>query len=156
MIFVTVGTTKFQFDRLLKQVDFNWGEDLIIQKGQSEYKFKNAGLAKKYFNYDEMIKFFKQARIVIIHAGVGSYLMARRYFSGAPIVVPRLKKYGEHVSDHQLMLAEYLEHNKVATVIRDTSLLYGKIKNYQELIRTQSIAGSNATNELLVYLRNVC
>ncbi|MDI6654714.1 MAG: glycosyltransferase, partial [Candidatus Hydrothermarchaeota archaeon] len=50
----------------------------------------------------------KEARIVISHGGAGSIIFALR--SGKPVVVvPRLKKFDEHVNDHQLELAKQLE-----------------------------------------------
>jgi len=44
---------------------------------------------------------------VITHAGVGSILAARRA-GHVPVVVPRLKRFDEHVDDHQAELTRAL------------------------------------------------
>lgn len=46
-----------------------------------------------------------ECSMLITHSGVGTIVTGMRY--GKPVVVfPRLKKYGEHVDDHQLEIAE--------------------------------------------------
>lgn len=115
MIFVTVGSQKFQFDRLLKEVDkliedkiIN--EDVIAQIGYSTYIPKNY----KYFKFidqDEFKKYISKCDMVITHAGTGAIVGALK--QGKKVVaVPRLAKYGEHVDDHQIqLLDEFKELN---------------------------------------------
>jgi UDP-N-acetylglucosamine transferase subunit ALG13 len=50
----------------------------------------------------------KKARLIITHAGVGSIITALR-FRKPVIVVPRLKKFNEHVNNHQLQIAKAFE-----------------------------------------------
>lgn len=58
---------------------------------------------------------FRAADVVVVHAGVGAALEAldagRR-----PLLVPRLRRFGEHVDDHQLQVARELERRGLATV----------------------------------------
>ena len=49
-----------------------------------------------------------EADLVIAHAGVGSALTALDQ-GRAPVLLPRLKEYGEMVDDHQLMIAAELQ-----------------------------------------------
>ena len=111
MIFVTVGTQKFQLNRLLKILDDErQDEKIFAQIGFSTYKPKNFKY-KNFLTQKEFSEYIKKASIVITHAGVGSILTAMEY--GKPILVfPRLKKYGEHVDDHQLQIAETFMEKK--------------------------------------------
>ena len=47
-----------------------------------------------------MQKYYDEARIVITHGGPASFMAALER-NKTPIVMPRLKKYNEHVNDHQ-------------------------------------------------------
>lgn len=104
MIFVTVGTHEQQFNRLIKAVDElaadgTIKEEVIIQKGFSDYEPKHCK-AHKLIGYKKMQKYYDDARIVITHGGPASFMDALKR-DKTPIVMPRLKKYGEHVNDHQ-------------------------------------------------------
>ena len=115
MIFVTVGSQKFQFDRLLKEVDklienkiIN--EDVIAQIGYSTYIPKNYKYYK-FIDQEEFKKYISKCDMVITHAGTGAIVGALK--QGKKVVaVPRLAKYGEHVDDHQIqLLDEFKELN---------------------------------------------
>lgn len=104
MIFLTVGSQKFQFKRLLQYVD-----DLVIQNVIQEPVFAQIGNnpAREYaFEYEQFMdrdKFKKkmaEADIVITHAGTGAIVSALE-MGKKVIAIPRKKKYGEHVDDHQ-------------------------------------------------------
>jgi UDP-N-acetylglucosamine--N-acetylmuramyl-(pentapeptide) pyrophosphoryl-undecaprenol N-acetylglucosamine transferase len=64
---------------------------------------------------------FRAADAVVVHAGVGAALEAldagRR-----PLLVPRLRRFGEHVDDHQLQVARELERRDLA-MVRDAAAL---------------------------------
>jgi UDP-N-acetylglucosamine transferase subunit ALG13 len=47
----------------------------------------------------------RDAAVIVTHAGCGTLRQAIR-LGKAPVVMPRLKRYGEHVNDHQLELLE--------------------------------------------------
>lgn len=123
MIFVTVGTQKFQLNRLLELLDREKiEEEIYAQIGYSTYKPKNYKY-KKFLNQEEFEKCIKEASLVLTHAGVGSILTAMNY--DKPILVfPRLKKYGEHVDDHQLQIAEtFMEKNYIKMYSEKESLI---------------------------------
>jgi len=108
MIFVTVGMHYQGFERLIKKMDEIAGkidEEVIMQVGSTKYKPNNA----KYFDFvdddERILEYFRQARIIVSHAGAGTLLNAL-YFGKPIIVVPRLKEFGEHVDDQQIELAE--------------------------------------------------
>lgn len=108
MIFVTLGTQKFQLNRLLIEIDElcrekKINDEIIAQIGHSTYEPQNYKfyrfLDKK--DFDEMIS---RSSLVITHSGVGSIITALE--NGKPtIVFPRLKQYEEHVDNHQIEIA---------------------------------------------------
>lgn len=109
MIFVTVGTHEQQFNRLVKYMDELAGsgkldEEVIIQTGYSDYIPKYAKHSK-FYSYDEMQKYYKDARIIITHGGPSSFIPALQ-LGKTPIVVPRQKKFNEHVNDHQAVFCK--------------------------------------------------
>lgn len=105
MIFVTVGTHEQQFNRLIKKIDQlkkdgYIKDDVFIQTGFSDYIPESCDW-KKFLSYEEMIQKIKDAKIVITHGGPSSFILPLQY-GKTPIVVPRMKKYDEHVNDHQV------------------------------------------------------
>lgn len=126
MIFVSVGTQKFQMDRLLEAVDRLVEEKLItedvfIQKGYCTYDPKYCHVADFYSN-NEMNKKIREASILICHAGVGTILSGLRS-SKKIIVMPRRKKYGEHVDDHQIEIARAFAESGYVKMVREVEEL---------------------------------
>ena len=109
LILVTVGTQKFQMDRLIKAVDQVAGsgalnEEFFIQSGHSTYTPEHCQYAA-FLKKEEMEEKMDQCSILLSHAGVGSILMGLKRGKKV-IVIPRLQKFGEHVDDHQVEIAE--------------------------------------------------
>lgn len=110
MILVTLGTQKFPMNRLVQAMDelaAELEEEVFIQTGNSTYIPKNA---KHQAFVDSAIyaAMIQQCSLLITHSGVGSIMTGIR--AAKPIiVVPRLLRYGEHVDDHQLQIAEAFE-----------------------------------------------
>lgn len=105
MIFVTVGTHEQQFNRLIKKIDQlkkdgKIKDEVFIQTGFSDYIPENCSWGK-FLSYEEMIQKIKDAKIVITHGGPSSFIIPLQY-GKTPIVIPRMRKYGEHVNDHQV------------------------------------------------------
>jgi len=112
MIFLTVGT-QFPFDRLVKAVDKAAGtngfdEKIVAQTGDSSYCPENfeAATSVEKAVFDQH---FNEADSIISHAGMGTITMALDHRKPM-LVMPRLKKYGEVVNDHQLAIAKKFEH----------------------------------------------
>lgn len=108
MIFITLGSQKFQFNRLLKAVDeLKLEEEVFAQIGYSDYKPVNYAY-KEFLDRDEFAEIMGKADIVITHGGTGAIVGAVK--KGKKVIaVPRLAKYGEHVDDHQLQLVGQFE-----------------------------------------------
>lgn len=115
MIFVTVGTHEQAFNRLVKHIDDLKRdgfikEEVIIQTGFSTYEPMYC-THSKLFSYQLMIKNVSDARIVITHGGPSSFIMPMQ-IGKIPIVVPRLKQFGEHVNNHQLEFSKAVEERQ--------------------------------------------
>ena len=112
MIFVTVGTHTAGFNRLVEAADVyaaTTTETVIVQKGSSSYIPKFA----EYFDFassDKIHELSEGARVIITHAGAGSVLTSLSS-NASVVVVPRQRRYHEHVDDHQFELAEAI-HNE--------------------------------------------
>lgn len=109
MIFVTLGSQKFQFNRLLIEIDRlveegKITEDVFAQTGYSDYEPKNYEY-KKFLDRDEFSKIMSKCDKVITHGGTGAIIGAVKQEKKV-IAVPRLAKFGEHVDDHQLQIIE--------------------------------------------------
>ena len=102
-------------------------EKIIIQYGNTKYdydlfkSFKNI----KCFDFlspEDFDKYMNEAQIVITHAGVGTIINGLNHKKKL-IVVPRLKKYKEHVNDHQLQIVDnYAEQGYIIKLDEDESL----------------------------------
>jgi beta-1,4-N-acetylglucosaminyltransferase len=111
MIFLTVGT-QFPFDRLLRAVDeaIDRGfvtEEIYAQTCESTYKPRNfeatTSLQKAEFDL-----YLTKASAVVGHAGIGT-ITAAMELAKPLLVMPRLKRYGEVVNDHQVNIAKRFE-----------------------------------------------
>ena len=107
MIFVTLGSQKFQFNRLLKAIDQFIAEGKITetvyaQTGFSDYIPQNYEY-KQFLNRDEFSKMQSKADLIITHGGTGAIVGALKKEKKV-IAVPRLAKFGEHVDDHQFQI----------------------------------------------------
>ena len=105
MILVTLGTQDKQFKRLLEEVDnlINKGvikDKVVVQAGMTKYESKNMEILS-LIPRDEFKKLISKANLIITHGGVGSILTGLKE-NKKVIAVPRLTKYGEHQSDHQV------------------------------------------------------
>lgn len=105
MIFVTVGSRNYPFDRLFRKLDelYEDGtliEEMFAQTGTSTYKPKHYEY-KDFISQDEFLTKINEANIVVSHGASGSIMKALN--AGKKVIaVTRLEKYGEHINDHQI------------------------------------------------------
>lgn len=143
MIFITVGTHEQTFNRLLEYVDKlkkrgSIEEEVIIQTGFSTYEPKYCKWSK-LFSYQQMIENINNARIVITHGGPSSFIMPLQV-GKIPIVVPRQKKYNEHINDHQLDFAKtVVERQGNIILVEDIEKLEEIILNYDTIVKSMPI-----------------
>jgi UDP-N-acetylglucosamine transferase subunit ALG13 len=138
MIFVTVGTHEQPFNRLIKYIDQVVEKKIItdnvfIQTGYSDYHPKFCEY-KPFIPYSQMEENVKKADIVITHGGPSSFIMPLQ-IGKIPIVVPRQKKYGEHVNDHQVDFARKVNEKYGNLIVIDNiDELGNTIKNYSQIV----------------------
>ena len=121
MIFITLGSQKFQFNRLLKAVDeIAVDEEIFAQIGYSDYKPQHYKY-KEFLDRDEFENMMSKADIVITHGGTGAIIEAVKKRKKV-IAVPRLKKYGEHVDDHQIQLIGQFRNLELIYACEDMDL----------------------------------
>ncbi|MCD7790727.1 MAG: beta(1,3)galactosyltransferase EpsH [Bacteroides thetaiotaomicron] len=137
MIFVAVGTQKFQMNRLLMEVDnlISAGKidvNVYAQSGNSTYKPTGYSYAP-FLTKDEFDEKIDECELLITHGGVGTIVSGLKR-NKAIIVVPRLKKYKEHVDDHQLQIADSFA--KLGYILKceemeDLAVMIEKANSYQ-------------------------
>lgn len=149
MIFVTIGTSE-TFDRLIEAVErLPEHEELVLQVGGSSFR-PARGTCLEYVPYEELRELMGQARVVVTHAGVGTILTALQ-LRKRPVVVPRLKRFGEAVDDHQVALARRLDEAGLVTLVEDLGLLRAAVAAPAELNGHTGASGS-LVSELRDYL----
>ena len=114
MVLVLLGTQNNDFTRLLKAVQENIDnkvieDEVVVQAGFTKFDSKDM----KIFDFIDKEKLFElidKADLIITHGGVGSIIASLKKGKKI-IVVPRQKKYGEHVNNHQLQIAKKFEQD---------------------------------------------
>ena len=120
-IFVTVGTTKF--DSLIKAVDenlFDLDYEVTMQISDGNYKPKHF----EYFEFtSEIQKYFREADIVITHAGAGS-IYELLELGKKIIIVPNFDRIDKHQSD----IADFMDKNDYAIKLVNSDKLVDVIE----------------------------
>jgi UDP-N-acetylglucosamine transferase subunit ALG13 len=146
-----VGTHYQGFPRLVEKMDFiasKINHHVIIQTGFTDYKPLNA----EWFDFIEesaIHHYYKNADVVITHGGAGSILDCLKY-SRSIIVVPRLKKYNEHIDDQQMDLAQALQMQGKVSTVYDVNKLKREIE-----IKLKPELGIKSKNKSNQELENV-
>ena len=122
MILVLLGTQNNSFHRLLEEIEKNIDEGnitekVIVQAGFTKYESNKMEIFDM-ISQEELNKLIEEADLVITHGGVGSIMSAVKQGKKV-IAVPRLKKYGEHVNNHQLEIIETLNNQGIIVGISD-------------------------------------
>jgi len=128
VIFVTLGTHEQPFDRAVDLVATLARNDrVLVQHGATPPRPGLSGVEwSEYLDWEPLVARMREADVVVTHAGVGSAVTAIRA-GKKPVLVPRLARYGEHVDDHQLQLAERLAEFGLAVVCTPEAHLYGLV-----------------------------
>ena len=149
MIFLTVGTWRVGYDRLVKAVDelVNNGlitEEVIAQTGYSSYKSKYMTVMD-FCSPDEFVDIISKARIVISHAGMGTIIEAVKQAKPV-IVVPRKSTLGEVDTDHQFTTAKQLEKESKILVAYEVDKLPDKLKEAETFVPVQGQGSKEILN----------
>lgn len=132
MIFITAGTTNFPFKRLEEIVveisQKLTGEEIMFQLRQPTHtKYSRNVNLKKYLKPTIFNSYLRNSDLLIIHAGYGTVMQSLELGKSKPLVLPRMKKFGEHVNDHQVNFAKHMELKGLIS-IWDSDVEITKIK----------------------------
>ncbi len=135
MILLTMGTYPLAFDRMIRAVD-----ELVCRGLVQEEIFAQIGFSKyipQHLKYERIMdkdvfdRCLKTASALIGHAGMGTITLALE--NDKPLLVmPRMKKYGEHVNDHQLHTARKFEQLGHILAAYDVDELPEKIRQLKD------------------------
>ena len=137
MVLVLLGTQNNDFTRLLKAVQENIDnkvieDEVVVQAGFTKFDSKDM----KIFDFIDKEKLFElidKADLIITHGGVGSIIASLKKGKKV-IVVPRQKKYGEHVNNHQIQIARKFEQQgyvKCVINMKNLGKIIESIKDFQ-------------------------
>jgi len=116
MVFVTVGTQKYSFKRLVDYIEKANIVDVVAQLGYTKYK-NDKIKSFDFISKEEMDKYIENSEYIITHAGITILELLEK--NKKVIVVPREKRYGEHVNNHQFEICEILEKEGYILVARN-------------------------------------
>ncbi|MBE6049616.1 MAG: beta(1,3)galactosyltransferase EpsH [Clostridium sp.] len=150
MIFVTLGSQKFQFNRLLKAIDElvekkQIEDDIFAQIGYSDYKPVNYKY-KDFLDRGEFKKAMGESSIVITHGGTGAIVGAIKQGKKV-IAVPRLAKFEEHVDDHQLQIIGQFTQMNLIKAVYDMSELKDALEDIKVMEFKKYVSNTLAIEE---------
>ena len=145
MIFVTVGTQDKQFTRLLSAVEravkkSEITDKVIVQAGNTKYESELLEVLN-YIPYEQFNEYLAKADVIITHGGVGNILNALK-LGKKVIAVPRLKKYAEHINDHQLQIVQKMTEKGYILSCEDELKIANKVKEAQSFIPKEFISNT--------------
>lgn len=156
MIFVSLGTQDKEFKRLLINIENLIDKDIIKDKviaqiGSTKYNSNKIEL-HDYLSKKEINKYMKEAKYIICHGGVGTIFDALK-LNKKIIAVSRLKKYKEHVNDHQLEIIS--EFKRLGYLLDGTYNLEKCIKEISTFKPKKYISNNtNFVNLIDEYIKN--
>ncbi len=116
-------------------------EKVLVQRGYSTYCPKHT----EYFDFVPMnlaTDYLLKSRLVVSHAGIGTIILCKQY--GIPLlIVPRRKRYGEHMNDHQMEVAQTLGKRKDGYI----HVLYEEDRLREEILEILSEKGRGSRVE---------
>lgn len=158
MIFITVGTQKFQFNRLLKEIDklieegFIIAENVFAQTGSSTYIPQNYSF-KAFLTKEELNKQIEANDLIITHAGTGSIINSIKSRKKV-IGIPRDAKFGEHVDNHQYEIVEQFENSSMIMAVKNIEELKSAIRDSENFEFKKYLSNSEKFNETLIEILN--
>jgi UDP-N-acetylglucosamine--N-acetylmuramyl-(pentapeptide) pyrophosphoryl-undecaprenol N-acetylglucosamine transferase len=152
-ILVTLGTQQdFPFSRLVRGVNAarSPGASVLWQFGSTPPEGGHDGDERTTtLPHDVLAAQMRAADVVVGHAGVGTALAALDA-GKIPVLVPRRRVFGEHVDDHQALIAQALSKRGLAIVCEADEL--GE-RHLTEAARLRAISCADQPLELAGSLR---
>lgn len=158
MILVTVGNGLRPFTRMLEAAeraiaDARVDDDVLFQTGHATFEPRR-GRRIPFLSHAEFERVIRAARVVVTHAGVGTVLTCV-HAGKKPLLVPRLKRHGEIVDDHQVQICEELDRRGVAIYVRDLDRLADLLDRWDEPLAERHAAVPEVSRHIADYLRRL-
>jgi len=136
LIFISLGSQKFQFNRVLEEMDRLIKEEYIqckvfAQIGYSTYIPKYYEYSK-FLDKNEYLAKIENSSIVVTHGGTGSIINSVKK-EKMVIGIPRLEKYGEHVDNHQLDIIEQFAEAELIYAIKEMDELLTALNKVESI-----------------------
>ncbi|MDC1211761.1 hypothetical protein N8Z67_01715 [Amylibacter sp.] len=124
-IFVVFGNMDLEFKSLVEVChNLSVENHLIVQAGHSFQLCQKAIGAShtiiKFMSKEQFSSFIQDADIIIAHAGVG-VLTDCLHSNKKPVLLARLKSFGEHTNNHQLDFLEKYKHDGLFHILGNIS-----------------------------------
>lgn len=135
------GTQDKEFPRLLSEVERlietgKINDKVIAQIGYTKFETKLPKSKMRIIEFTtpkQIQKLIKDSNFIITHGGVATIIEGIN--NGKKVIaVPRLKKYKEHVNDHQLQIIENFNDSGYIIGIKDLSELKDALNRVREFI----------------------
>lgn len=154
MIYITLGSQKFQFNRLLQEVDTLIENNLITdsvfaQIGYSTYRPKFYEY-KDFLNRDDFLNKMNKCELIITHGGTGAIVSALKQ-NKKVIAIPRLSKYCEHIDDHQIQIITEFKTQNLICGLNDCSEI---IEGINFVSHHKFSKFHSSTNEIIASIEN--
>lgn len=156
MIFITLGNQNFQFKRLLNKIEDMIINGLIKEKvvAQIGHTLFSSDLIDtiKFLEKDKFQYYIDKSDFVISHGGTGSIISCIKR-NKKVVVIPRLKKYNEHIDNHQLEILHAFENKKLIIGI-DKELLdfEEKLLSIKTIEVNKFVSNNSSFNKKLIKL----
>lgn len=123
---VSLGTEIWPFPRAIDRIRALLPEARITwQVGHTEYR-EGEQLLRQWVPADELRTFIRESDLVVMHAGVGSVLVALDE-GRVPVILPRREHQGEMVDDHQTEVASMLAARGLVISVDPDELEYAHL-----------------------------
>ena len=139
----------------MDRISSRTSEEILIQTVTCRVKPESARLVK-FIPSAEIDRLYDEARIVVCHAGTGTLLSSLRH-GKKPIIVPRMKEFGELFDDHQADFCDAIESEYGFTIVRDIETLESvvfseDIEEKTRLSEWKSLQRAELTRQIRRYL----
>jgi len=131
MVFVTIGTQKYKFNRIIDYINSSNLKDVIIQCGYTKCECNSKIIESiPFIKKEEIDKYILESDFVISHGGITILEILK--LGKKILVVPREKRYKEHINDHQFELCEKLEKEGYLLVAKTKEEFLKQIKKIKK------------------------
>jgi len=152
LIFVILGTQDIQFNRILVELDRLVEEgvvkdEIFAQTGYSTYTPKHFTFSR-FVDMQQFQEYIEKSSVIISHGGAGSLIASVK--TGKKVIgVPRLKRYGEHVNDHQVELIEQFTSKGYILSVVEMDELKDALEAIESFVPNPYISGNSKILDIL-------